>query len=91
MAQHTCQLPERPDGSTAWRCPGCMTRYVWSKRMVGRTMHEGWSRMRDDFETRSLRSEAEFNRFARKAIVAGVVGALVVVALIVWIVLRVTA
>ena len=77
-----------------WRCPTCMTRYVWSKRMVDRTMREGWTRMRDDFETRRLRSEAEFERSFRKwSTTAAVVGAgvfLVVVGLVVWIVLRLT-
>lgn len=88
---HDCLLPGRPEGSRTWRCPICMTRYVWSKRMVGGTTREGWTRMHDDFETRRLRNEAEFNRFARKAMVAAAVGALVVIALIVWTVLRVTS
>lgn len=89
MSAHTCSPPAAPEGARMWRCPTCRTRYVWSKRMIGRETREGWQQMRDDFETRRLRSDAEFAQFARKAIAAGVVGFLVVIVLIVWIVLRV--
>jgi hypothetical protein len=90
MSPHTCQLPERPEGARMYRCPGCQTRYVWSQRMIGRQMREGWQPMRTDFETRRLRNDAEFKRFGRWAIAWGVVASVVTVALIVWIVLRVT-
>jgi len=64
---------------------------VWSKRYIGGRKREGWQLMRDDMETRQLRNQAEFNRAARWYLAAGAGVFLVVVALVVWIVLRVTS
>lgn len=91
MPEHRCAPPARLAGQSSWRCHTCFTRYAWSKRYLSGRSVEGWQRMRDDFDTIRMRNEAEFNRSARRGIVAAVVVGVVLIALIVWIVLRVTS
>ena len=92
---HVCDLPVTPpSGARSYRCPVCMTRYVWSKRMIGRETREGWQKMRDDFDTRVNRQDAEMRPFMRMAIAGWAIGVLclfAVLAVVVWIVLRVTS
>lgn len=98
MSIHRCALPENMSGARAFRCLECGSDYVWSKRMIDRKVHEGWSRT---FSTiggprpRITGTDDEFDRWFNRAAVSAALWAVssfaVVVALIVWIVLRVTA
>lgn len=92
MTVHRCPLPDSPAaGARSWRCPSCQSRYVWSKRMINRQTREGWERMRDDFETRRLRNDAEFRHAARHMALAGVSAVLLIIGFVIWAVLRVTS
>lgn len=90
MTIHRCPLPVDMGPKPTYRCPTCQNQYVWTKRWINGRTREGWELMREDFETRRLRNEAEFQRGARQAIAFSIVGAVVLIALIVWIVLRAT-
>lgn len=89
---HRCPLPASiPPGHTrAWTCPDCGQGYHWSKRMIGREMHEGWYRSirsADDFEARRIHADRQFDRFARRLIwikVANWVLLAILVAAIAW-------
>ena len=95
MNDHKCSPPsEKPAGSNTWRCPDCQRRFVWSKRMIGRTMREGWEATTLMHDDRRRQMDADYQRSARKALAVGLPVAVlvlaIVIALIVWIVLRVT-
>lgn len=93
---HTCTPPTDRGTLRSWKCPQCGTAYVWSKRMIGREVREGWDRMTyQSPRARITGSDEQFDRwFNRAFILAGVwtvVSFLVVAAIVVWIVLRVTS
>jgi uncharacterized C2H2 Zn-finger protein len=92
---HTCTPPRDRQGANVWRCPRCEARFIWSKRMIGREMREGWTRATETLADRHRRNVAEMDRQFRPWLLSAAAVAVVVtiaaVALIVWIVLRVTS
>lgn len=98
MSIHRCALPERVSGARTFRCLDCGADYVWSKRMIDRKVHEGWSRTFGPIgghRARITGTDEEFDRWFNRAAVFAVLAWLICtagfVALVVWIVLRVTS
>lgn len=93
MSAHDCALPGAPTPSSrTWRCPTCYTRWLYTTRYVGGRKLEGWTRVHGDRQTATrMRWDAEFRHFTRLAVAWGAFAAPVVLAVIVFAIVRFTS
>ena len=91
MPEHKCDLPPAPSSGRTWICPRCQRRYRWSGRMIGREMRQGWVTGPETHEDRVRKIRADHHRAMWWIVPVGVLSSLAVVALVVWVVLRVTS